>query len=500
MPELLARRLVDHPLALGPAAVGVVDTGGEVGHLGLGPDVDPQPGEPRGQTGVLALLADRERQLEVRHDHLGGREFLVDPDLLDLRRSEGPGDEVVAVVGERDDVDLLAPELVDDLADPRPASSHAGTDGIDVAVVRGDGDLGPLAGLPGARQDLDDTVGDLGNLELEEPLDEPRVGPGHDDLRTLHRLADLDDVDLDPFTRLGAFVVDLLRLGQEGLDPAQVEQGVPGVRLLDDAGDDVALAPGVLLVLELTLGLADPLAHDLTDRRGRDASEVVRGHVELLTDGLEVLVELLGVDPDLAGLGVDVHPGELVGVRSALVRSGERLGERSEERVDRDPPLGGDRVECFHHVWVHGLASLLVRAVGRDFVDFGGVGWPHSKTVRARSTASIGTSWTTPSSVVNSMRPSPAAVSVPTSRPASSAASDRRRVTRCPTAPAKCASVRRRRSSPGLDTSRVTVAGSRSSAARRRARSRDASARVSMSTPPDRSSSTASTPPRRSTS
>ena len=42
----------------------------------------------------------------------------------------------------------------------------------------------------------------------------------------------------------------LLGLGQQRLDPAEVEQRVAGVALLDDAGDDVALAAGVLLVLQ----------------------------------------------------------------------------------------------------------------------------------------------------------------------------------------------------------------------------------------------------------
>jgi len=55
----------------------------------------------------------------------------------------------------------------------------------------------------------------------------------------------------------------LLGLRQEGLDPAQIQQRVARVALLDDAGHDVALAPGVLLVLEVPLGLADPLGHDL---------------------------------------------------------------------------------------------------------------------------------------------------------------------------------------------------------------------------------------------
>lgn len=39
------------------------------GLLGVGPDVDPPAGEAGGEAGVLALLADRQRQLVVRHGH-----------------------------------------------------------------------------------------------------------------------------------------------------------------------------------------------------------------------------------------------------------------------------------------------------------------------------------------------------------------------------------------------------------------------------------------------
>ena len=132
-----------------------------------------------------------------------------------------------------------------------------------------------MAGLAGAGLDLDDAVGDLGHLELEQPLDEPRVGAAHHDLRALRGLADLDDVRLHPRAGLGPLVGHLLGLGQQRLDPAEVEQRVAAVVLLDDAGDDVALAAGVLLVLLLALDLADALRHHLLGRLGGDAAEVV---------------------------------------------------------------------------------------------------------------------------------------------------------------------------------------------------------------------------------
>ena len=67
--------------------------------------------------------------------------------------------------------------------------------------------------------------------------------------------------------------------GQQRLDPAEVDERVAGVGLLDDAGDDVADAVLVLLEHHLALGLADPLQDDLLGGLRGDAAEVVLHHV-----------------------------------------------------------------------------------------------------------------------------------------------------------------------------------------------------------------------------
>ena len=71
-------RVVGDPLALG-----VLDAAARLllGELRLALDVDAPAGEPRREAGVLALLADRERQLEVGDDHLGGAGVGVDAHL-----------------------------------------------------------------------------------------------------------------------------------------------------------------------------------------------------------------------------------------------------------------------------------------------------------------------------------------------------------------------------------------------------------------------------------
>ncbi len=163
-----------------------------------------------------------------------------------------------------------------------------------------------MAGFAGGRLDLDRSGGDLGDLELEEPLDETRMAPADHDLGALGGLADLDDVGLEPGAVLVALVGDLLGLGKEGLDLAEVEQGVPVVGLLHDAGHDVPLPPRVLLVLEVAFDLADALEDHLLGGLGRDAPEVVGGVVPL-ADDVALFVELLAVDADLPRFGVDGH-------------------------------------------------------------------------------------------------------------------------------------------------------------------------------------------------
>ena len=218
--------------------------------------------------------------------------------------------------------------------------------------------------LTGARLDLHDPVGDLGYFELEQLQDQPRVGARDHDLRSLGRLAHLDDVSLEPSTGLGTLERNLLRLGQQRLNPAQIEQGVTAVALLDDAGDDVTLAAGVLLVLQLTLGLADALQHHLLGGLGGNAPEVVGGDVELAAHRLAILVQLLGVDADIEGVGIDGDPGVLKGTRHALVGGLQGIGQGPEQGVNGDALVCGERLQRFHHVGVAHVVTPFRRPPG----------------------------------------------------------------------------------------------------------------------------------------
>src|SRR5262249_20017861 len=161
-------------LLLGAAAA-ERDVGLRLRELGVGLDVDLPAGEARGEAGVHALLADRERELVVRHDDGRFLVVVVEVDLADARGRPRLRDEARRLGVPRDDVDLLAAELRDDHAHARAARADAGADRVDSLCVRLDGDLRAIAGLAGDAADVDETVRDLGHLELEQRLDQLRI-------------------------------------------------------------------------------------------------------------------------------------------------------------------------------------------------------------------------------------------------------------------------------------------------------------------------------------
>ena len=104
---------------------------------------------------------------------------------------------------------------------------------------------------------------------------------------------------------------------------------------LHHAGDDVALAPGVLAEGLVVLGVAQPLQDHLPRRHRRDPAEVGRGVVVLLLD-LTVGADVLGPDDDVAALAVDGDPGVRHRVRRVPVGGEQRRLERVDERLEGD--------------------------------------------------------------------------------------------------------------------------------------------------------------------
>src|SRR5262249_61749438 len=119
--------------------------------------------------------------------------LVVDVALADAGRRQRLGDEARRLRVPRDDVDLLAAELGHDHAHPGPSRADARADRVDALGVRLDGDLGAVAGLAGDGLDLDEAVGDLRHLELEQRADQLGVAPRQDHLRALRPRADLRD-------------------------------------------------------------------------------------------------------------------------------------------------------------------------------------------------------------------------------------------------------------------------------------------------------------------
>ena len=144
------------------------------------------------------------------------------------------------------------------------------------------GDLGAVPGLAGQGGDDDRAVGDLGHLEGEQLAHQVGVRARQADLRAPRPALDAHHEAAQPLAVDVLLPRHLLGQRQDALDRAEVDQHVARVAaLLDDAGDDVALAAAEVAHDLLVLEVAQPLDDDLARGRGRDPAEPRRGVVEL---------------------------------------------------------------------------------------------------------------------------------------------------------------------------------------------------------------------------
>ena len=247
-----------------------------LGFFLLGEDVDIPAGELRGEAHVLAAAADGERQLLVGNHHLDALGILVEDDLGDLGRLQRVDDEGGGVLRPRDDVDLLALQLVDHRLDAGAAHADAGADRVDRGIARDDGDLGARAGIAGDRLHLDDAVVDFRHFLGEELGHELRMGARQENLRAALLAADVVDVGADAVAVAEVFARDQLVAAHDALAAAEIDDDVAVLDALDLAVDDLADAVLELLVLAVALGLAHLLDDDLLGRLGGDAAEIHR--------------------------------------------------------------------------------------------------------------------------------------------------------------------------------------------------------------------------------
>src|SRR6478735_2879969 len=298
--------------------------------LGVGADVDPPAGELGREPGVLALAADGQGELVVGHDDASRAQLAVDDlDRGDPRGRQRRGDERGRVVGPVDDVDLLAVQLAHDGTHPRAHRADARALGVQARNGGVHRDLGAVTGLAGQRLDLDAAVGDLGHLEREELLDQVGVGARQADLRAAHAALDRDDEAAQPLAVHVLLTGNLLGQRQDALDRAEVDGHVSRVgALLDDAGDDVALAALEVAEDRVVLDVPQPLHDHLSCRGGRNPAEAGRGVVEL---GTRLAVWSRGValviDLALGGWDLVVLPRPDDDVPGLAVELGARVAE-----------------------------------------------------------------------------------------------------------------------------------------------------------------------------
>src|SRR5882724_7511089 len=123
-------------------------------------DLDIPTGQFGGEASVLALLANCQRELVGIDNNFNRMTRLVDDKVPQL----GWGQRVVDVLPNirvpTDDVDLLTAEFAHDVFHAHSAHADAGADGIDLIVVRQDGNLSAITCLARDAFDLDGLVCD----------------------------------------------------------------------------------------------------------------------------------------------------------------------------------------------------------------------------------------------------------------------------------------------------------------------------------------------------
>src|ERR1035437_8954838 len=310
-------------------------------------DVDTPAGQLGGESGVLTFLADCQRQLVVGNDHLGRTRFRVDDlDGVDPRRRERRRPKGAGILREVHNVDLLTVQLSRYRPDPRPHRTDAGPLRVDTGDLGMHGDLGPVPCLAGQCPDLDSTVRNLGNLELEQLANQVGVGPRQADLGSSLTTLHADHETTKTLTVDVLLPRNLLGQRHRPLDLSEVHHHVARITaLLDDARDDVTLTAMEVAHDRLVLDVAQSLHNDLASRRSRDPPETSWSVVELGA-GLRTLpglgvqdAVLAGPHSHVTGLALQLHPGDALGAVAAVIGHEHRLLDGRDDDVQGDVPF-----------------------------------------------------------------------------------------------------------------------------------------------------------------
>ncbi len=185
------------------------------------------------------------------------------------------GGEHHRVFGVFDDVDLLPAQLADDGLHAHALHADARADAIHVAVAALYRDLGSLAGFARAALDGHCAIVDFRDFLLEQAHHQLGRGARHQHARAFAGLIDQPDHAAHAVAHRVTFQARLLLLGQLGFGLAEIENVLGAFHALDRAVDQLAGAPGVLVVDGFALGLAHLLQDDLLGGLGGDPAQLV---------------------------------------------------------------------------------------------------------------------------------------------------------------------------------------------------------------------------------
>src|SRR3989442_4947520 len=343
----------------------------------FGHQVDRPAGELGGEPHVLAVAADRHRQVFLVDDDVHGVLFLVDDDRGRLGGREGADHELRRIGRPQHDVDPLAGELLRHGLQARAAHADAGADRVDALVVGEDGDLRAHARIARRGLDLEQAFLDLRHLELEQLHDELRRGARQDQLRAARLAVDLHHPGAHPVADPEVLLRDHVLARQQRLEAAGLDDGAAALHALHRAGDQLVAARQEVVEDLLALGVADALQDHLLRRLRADAAKLDR--LERLLDEVfeldfgfallrlrqrdlrrprleRVVGHHLPAPERLVGPGVAVHMHAHVDILGILFlgRRGERHLEGAEDDVARHVFLTCQHVHQHYQLTISG--------------------------------------------------------------------------------------------------------------------------------------------------
>src|SRR5690625_1046659 len=187
--------------------------------------------------------------------------------------------DLVRIVGVLEHIDVLVAQLPHHGVDADALHADACADRVDALIVADDSNLGPISRLTNNPLDLDDTVVNLGHLELKQTLHKDGVGATDDHLRTRTGLTPhLFHHGPQHVSFAVAVFINLLFARENELRLIVDDQYLSPPDLINLADDDLADNLGILLKNVFLLDVANALAKGLPRRHYGSPPEVGYAH------------------------------------------------------------------------------------------------------------------------------------------------------------------------------------------------------------------------------